>query len=63
MADRIRDCIQDIINLAEASTDSPGSEVELMKKRIDQFFSDLDRFKAEWPNQDVEQYVNRLDEK
>jgi len=57
---RIRECTQDIINLAV--TGDTDQELAGMKARIELFFSELRKFKAEWPNQDVEQYINRLDE-
>ena len=60
MADRIRECTQDIINLAV--TGQTESELAGMKARINRFLADLEEFKDEWPNQDVDKYINRLDE-
>lgn len=57
---RVRQCTQDIIDLAQ--TGHTDNEISGMKARIEQFFADLTKFKSEWPNQDVEQYINRLDE-
>jgi hypothetical protein len=61
MASKIRECVQDIINIADAAS-SDGDEVKRMRKRIDQFFAGLDRYKDEWPDQDMGKYINRLDE-
>ena len=58
-ADRIRVCVQDIIDMTD--TGMTAEEIDHAQKRIDHFFSEVDeRFSHSNPPQKVESYKMRL---